>query len=292
MEVVLLGTGSPAPRIDRFGPATLVRAGSEVLLFDAGRGATQRLWQMRVPLGAVTALFLTHLHSDHVVGLPDLWLTSWLPTAFGARTSPLQVLGPAGTREMTAALRSAFRWDIEARGEEQASKDISFDAKDIREGVVLQRNGVKVTAFNVEHGEHLRPAFGYRVEYGRRSVVISGDTGPCENLLRFARGADVLVHEVFAAADDLLRRSEVARSIASYHTSPEQAGEIFERVRPRLAVFTHIVQFRLDPSSPPPGEEEILARTRSAYSGPLVLGEDLMTIAIGDQVEVRRPTPR
>jgi ribonuclease Z len=290
LEVVLLGTGGPAPLIDRFGPATLVRAGSEYLLFDAGRGASQRIWQTRLPLGSITAVFLTHLHSDHVVGLPDLWLTSWLPTAFGARTAPLQVFGPAGTRDMTAALQNAFRWDIRARtgGEEQVAKEISFHATDIGEGVVLERNGVKVTAFTVDHAKHLRPALGYRVDHGGHSVVISGDTRPSDNLVRFAERADVVVHEVFAATERLLRDSAVARSVGSYHTSPEEAGRVFARVKPRLAVFTHVIQFRLD-SAAPPSVEDILARTRSAYSGPLVVGEDLMTIAIGAEVEVRPP---
>lgn len=290
LEVVLLGTGSPAPRIDRFGPATLVRAGSEVLLFDAGRGASQRLWQLRVPLGELTCVFLTHLHSDHVVGLPDVWLTGFLPAPFGRRAKPLQVRGPAGTSAMMTALRTAFEWDLRVRtdGAEQGESGVAVDAQDIAQGVVLQRNGVKVTAFTVDHGEHLRPALGYRVDYRGRSVVLSGDTRPSDNLVQVAKGADVVVHEVFAAPTELIAASDIARTIAGYHSSPEQAGKVFERIRPRLAVFTHVALFTNDAARPALGVEDITARARATYAGPLVVGEDLMTIAIGDEVAVRR----
>ena len=112
LRVTLLGTGRPDPVIDRFGPSTLVEAGDERLLFDAGRGASQRLWQLKIPLGQVNALFLTHLHSDHTVGIPDLWLTGWLPTPFGRRVVPLEVWGPTGTRAMMAGLR-AFQRELD-----------------------------------------------------------------------------------------------------------------------------------------------------------------------------------
>lgn len=298
LKVTLLGTGRPEPAIDRFGPAALVEAGPEKLLFDAGRGVSQRLWQLRIPLGQVGAVFLTHLHSDHVVGLPDLWLTGWLPTPFGRRVAPLEVRGPEGTAEMMAALRKAYAWDLRVRVEHQRlpAKGVEVAARDVTEGVVLERNGVKVTAFLVDHGDVLRPALGYRVDHAGRSVVISGDTRPSENLVRFSAGADVLVHEVAVARKELVESSPVVRSILAVHTSPEDAGRVFARVKPRLAVFTHVVQLEMDPSAAPPTVEEVVARTRATYDGPLIVGEDLMTVVVGDAVEVRRfpagPGPR
>lgn len=104
-KVTLLGTGNPTPVMDRFGPSILIEAGQEKLLFDCGRGASQRLWQLHIPLGAITALFLTHLHSDHVVGIPDIWLTGVLPGPSGHRVRPLQVLGPSGTKELMTNLQ-------------------------------------------------------------------------------------------------------------------------------------------------------------------------------------------
>ena len=290
LKVTLLGTGRPDPVIDRFGPATLVEAGNHTLLFDCGRGASQRLWQLRTPLSKINALFLTHLHSDHTVGIPDLWLTGWLPTPYGRRTVPLRVLGPEGTRAMMSSLRQAYQWDIRVRrdGEGMPSSGIEVDARDITQGVVYERDGLKVTAFEVDHGGILKPAFGYRIEYGGKSVVISGDTRPNENLVRFARNADVIIHEVIAARPELLAKSPDARRIVGFHTSPEDAGGIFERVKPKLAVYYHVVLLTTDPSISPPSLLDLVPRTRTTYSGPLEIGEDLMTILIGDSIEVRK----
>lgn len=288
IRVTLLGTGRPDPIIDRFGPSTLVEVADEKLLFDSGRGVTQRLWQRRIPLSAVTGVFLTHLHSDHVVGLPDLWLTGWLPTPFGNRATPLRVWGPVGTQAMTRHLEKAFRADIKIRhdGEGLPLQGVAFQPVDIVQGVVYERNGVKVTAFDVDHGPHIRPAFGYRIDYRGRSVVISGDTHDNPNLPRFAEGADVIIHEVAAAKDELLAKSETARRIIGFHTTPEVAGALFARIRPRLAVYTHVVLLTTDPTIDKPSVEDLMARTRTEYAGPLVLGEDLMIIDVGDTIEV------
>src|SRR5687767_14808107 len=293
LKVTLLGTGRPDPVIDRFGPATLVEAGNQTLLFDCGRGASQRLWQLKIPLSKVDALFLTHLHSDHTVGIPDLWLTGWLPAPFGRRKAPFQVMGPEGTRAMMSSLKEAYKWDILVRsnGEGMPASGVQADARDIRQGVVYERDGLKVTAFEVDHGEFLRPAFGYRIDYRGKSVVISGDTRPSKNLIRFASNADVIVHEVAAARPELLEKSPAARRITGIHTSPEDAGKIFDRLKPRLAVYYHIVLLTTDPSISAPTVQELIPRTRTTYSGPLEIGEDLMTILIGDSVDVRRSPP-
>ena len=291
MKVTLLGTGSPDPSIVRFGPSTLVEAGTEKLLFDAGRGASQRLWQLKIPFRQVTGLFITHLHSDHTVGIPDLWLTGWLPGPHGGRTTPLPAYGPEGTEAMMTSLRQAFQWDISVRTRGPArlpESGITVIAKDITQGVIYEHNGVKVTAFDVDHGGVLKPAFGYRVDYAGRSVIISGDTRPSENLVQFAKQADLVVHEVTIVRPELLSKSEVARGILALHTSPEDAGKIFERIKPRLAVYSHISLLTTDASIPPPTTEDLAARTRANYSGPLEVGEDLMRIEIGDQVEAHK----
>jgi ribonuclease Z len=293
LKVILLGTGAPVPRIERFGPSTLVEAGSETLLFDCGRGVTQRLWQLQIPLRNMTAVFLTHLHSDHIVGIPDLWLTGWLPPAYGRRTVPFRVWGPLGTKEMMAHLEKAYQADIRIRTEDEhlPPQGVAILAEDITEGVVYDHNGVKVTAFDVDHGAAIKPALGYRIDYGGRSVVISGDTRFSENLIRFATGADVVVHEVAAAKEELLSQSEAARRIIGHHTTPEDAGKVFDRVKPKLAVYTHIVLLTTDPTISAPTVQDLITLTRKTYAGPLEVGEDLMTVEVGDTVEVRRFTP-
>ena len=282
LKVTLLGTGNPRPRIDRFGPSILVEAGKETLLFDCGRGATIRLSQASVPFSAVTALFLTHLHSDHIVGLPDLWLTGWIM----GRHVPLQVWGPTGTVDMLKGLEQAYAFDVHMRrdvDEQIPAQGAVLKGKDIGEGVVYENNSVKVTAFLVDHGP-VRPALGFRVDYQGHAVVLSGDTRPSENLIKFSRGTDLLVHEVF----DPEAYREVGNSLTpeqrkrvrEHHSTPEEAGTVFTKVAPKLAVYSHIV---------PPDVPDVIPHTRKTYSGPLEVGEDLMTIEIGEQVRVQRP---
>lgn len=283
IKVTLLGTGAPPAVMNRFGPSTLVEAGGQKFLFDAGRGALQRLGQVEVPWQEVDAVFLTHLHSDHVVGFPDLWLTGWLVGR--GRDRPLEVRGPRGTRQMMLHLEEAYEADIRIRPyRDRASPDGAVIlAEDIGQGVVFDKAGVKITAFEVDH-RPVNPAFGYRVDYGGRSVVLSGDTRVSENLVRYAQGADVLIHEVVAIQTFQRAHTppERAQSIISQHVTAEQAGEVFSRVKPRLAVYSHILL-------PSATEQDLVPSTRKTYSGPLEVGEDLMVIEVGEKIEVRRP---
>ena len=292
LRVTLLGTGTPMPRADRLGPSTLVEAGSEKLLFDCGRGCAIRMLERGVPFRGVR-VFLTHLHSDHVTGLPDLWLTGWLGVpAFHAGSaadnrSPLWVRGPSGTNQLMTGLREAFAADITMRTQQEHLPPLAADVAEIAPGVVYENAGVRVTAFAVDHGEYLKPAFGYRVDYRGRSVVISGDTRYSENVITYAKGADVIVHEV-AMTSPALANSPAAKEILALHTSPRDAGRIFTATKPRLAVYTHFaVAGSVGGAGTTPAD--FIAATRETYSGPLEAGEDLMTITIGDTVVVERP---
>jgi ribonuclease Z len=269
--------------MNRFGPSTLVEAGGERLVFDAGRGNLQRLLQAKVPLHEIHALFLTHLHSDHVVGIPDRLLTGWL---VGRREAPFRVWGPRGTKDMMTHLERAFEFDIRIRlyDDRPSPQGIVIVAEDIQQGVVYERNGVKVTAFDVDH-RPIQPALGYRIDHGGRSVGLSGDTRFSENLIRFAQGADVVVHSV--AAPEVVQRGrppERAKAILDHHTLPEEAGTVFARVPPKLAVFSHIVL-------PEATAQDLIPPARKPYAGPLELGEDLDVIDVGDTVTLYRARP-
>jgi len=275
IRVSLLGTGTPKPSMERFGSSILVQAGGETLLFDAGRGCLQRMTQLNVSYQKIDALFLTHLHSDHIVGLPDLWLTGWLTSG---RAAPLRVFGPVGTDKMIEYLQNAFAYDIKIRIEDDKApaEGCKLLVREIQEGIIYEKNGVRVIAFEVDHYP-IVPAFGYRVEYNGHAVVLSGDTRYSENLIKYSRGTDLLIHEV-VIPPDTLNKSDPKYNVVAHHTTPQQAAKIFNETKPKLAVYSHI-------SNPyARNEQELIKQTKANYSGQVILGEDLMTISVGDTV--------
>jgi ribonuclease Z len=288
LNVTLLGTGDPIPRLDRFGPATLVEAGGHQMLFDAGRGAAQRLGQLGIALGDIDELFITHFHHDHLNGLTDVWMTSWLPNPFGRRRMPLRVWGPTGTERILDGFRQAMDPNIQIRiiDEQLPPAGAEFDITEFSDdGVIFDEDGVVVTAFAVDHGEYIKPSYGYRIDYAGRSVVISGDTKFDENLIEISEGVDVLIHEVAAANEQILDFDQRMQLILDHHTTPEEAGIVFERAAPKLAVYTHYVLLSA-PNAPEVTVERVVERTRTTYSGPLQAGDDLMRFEIGDSVRV------
>lgn len=282
LRITLLGTGNPRPSMERFGPSILVEAGGTEVLIDAGRGAIQRLFQIGSgeQIRDVDLVLLTHLHSDHVVGLPDLWLTGWV---FG-RDRPLPVIGPPGTRSMCHHLELAFAFDRRVRGDGRyPAAGVVLDPREVQPGVIYDIANLEITAFAVDHGDGIAPAYGYRFDYGDHSAVFTGDMKYDERIVGHAEGVDVLVMEVISVEVELARAAvkseEAIEKIISHHIGPEQAGSLFARVEPRLAVYTHIV-----PS--PATAEDLVPPTRRTYDGPLAVGYDLMQITVGETIEV------
>jgi len=287
-KVTLLGTGTPIPDPERFGPRTLVEAGNQKLLFDAGRGVPIRLQQIHVPLNKIDVLFLTHYHSDHTSGIPDLWLTGWLRN----RKEPFRVIGPVGAKPLMVGLERAYALDIKIRIEDEklSPEGIATAVEEFeRDGVVYDKDGVKVIAFTVDHGEAIKPAVGYRIEYRGHAVVISGDTRYSQNVVKYGTGVDVLIHEVCIARPELLSIPRL-QSIIAHHTSPKEAGQVFSSAKPKLAVYTHLVFLATD-KVPPASVDDVVAGTRESYSGPLQIGTDLMSFDIGDTVTVHQRNP-
>jgi ribonuclease Z len=280
-RVTLLGTGAPPPLLNRFGPSTLIEAGDQKFIFDAGRGAMQRLHQLGIPFAEITGLLLTHHHSDHVVGFVDLWLTGWIGRPWGSRKTPLHVWGPQGTNQMMEHLPLAFAVDLRVRSRSYPMAGAKLESEEIEEGVVYSHNGMTISAFEVDHGGEELPAFGYRIDYRGRSAVLSGDTTFNENLIDHAHGADLVVHEVTAVSGTAAESAAQLKRIGSNHTTPEQAGEVFARIKPKLAVYNHLLLFggaRAD---------DLIPATRKRYSGPLLVGEDLMRFDIGENIEAQ-----
>jgi ribonuclease Z len=270
IKVTILGTGTPFPNAARFGSAILVEAGGEKLLFDCGRGAVIRLSQAGVPVDSIDALFLTHLHSDHTVGIPDLWLTGW----FLGRDHPLRIWGPPGTREMTGHLSQAYQFDVQTREhtENLPPKGAEIDVEEIQQGNVFVRGPLRVSAFRVDHGP-VKPAFGYRIDYSGHAVVISGDTNFSQNLVGFSKGVDCLIHVAWLAHPS---SPESLRSLAS----GDDAGRVFAAVKPKLAVVYHYKD-----------AEGLADAIRARYQGLLVIAQDLTVIEIGRETTWHHGTP-
>jgi ribonuclease Z len=289
-RVTLLGTGVPTPSPERFGAGTLIEAGNQKLLIDAGRGITMRLFQLKIPIGKIDPLFLTHFHSDHTSGFPDLWLTGWLESSFGTRRTPFRVIGPTGTKNLTSNLERAYADDIKIRidDEKLPPEGIAIVAEEFAgDGIVYEKDGVRVIAFEVDHGDVIKPAYGYRIEYGGRSVVISGDTRYNENVVKHGTGVDLLIHEVATVRPALMEKPYIQRIIA-HHTTPREAGLVFSRTSPKLAAYTHLVLPASD-TVLPATVADLITETRTTYAGPLEIGEDLMSFDIAPAaITVRR----
>ena len=178
-------------------------------------------------------------------------------------------------------LERAYDWDIRTRIADQklAKENVSVSVTEIKEGIVYDHDGVKVTAFEVDHGDLVKPAFGFRVDYGGRSAVISGDTRFNENLIKHATGTDLLIHQVAAVRPELLA-SPVFQLILAHHTKPEEAGVVFARTQPKLAVFYHFSLLGT-PQVKPMTAQEVVELAQKSYTGPLLAGEDLMVFHIG-----------
>ena len=283
IQVHLIGTGGPELTPTRQGMSTLVEASGQTLLFDAGRGALENIYLSRIDPRSITRIFLTHLHSDHIEGLPSVWMTPWF--MFGRKTK-LEVWGPQGTQQMIDGMRMMYGHDVEHRANPTFKREyLDVTVHEITEGVVYDEGGVKVTAFSVEHDDG-NPAFGYRIDALGRSILLSGDTTYSENVVKFGINDDLIISNVVAFSD-AMTKAGVLKPVLNKLTTPEQAAAIFSKTRPRLAVFSHIVKKELPGDV---GDEVIIERTRKAgYDGPLAMGQDRMTIDVGEFVRILPP---
>jgi ribonuclease Z len=193
------------------------------------------------------------------------------------------VIGPTGTKDLMTNLERAYGADIRIRiaDEHLPPEGVRVVAEEFAaDGVVYEMDGVRLTAFEVDHGAEIKPAYGYRIDCQGRSVVLSGDTRFNENVVKHATGADVLVHEVMAARPEL-PKDEAFQRIMAHHTSPQEAGIVFGRAKPKLAVYAHLV-LSARPPVPAVTVDELVAQTRETYAGPLEVGADLMSVTIDD----------
>jgi ribonuclease Z len=275
IEVTLLGTGSPIPDPNRAGPSTLVRAGGQVFLVDCGRGVLQRAAAAGVGAAGLSALLLTHLHSDHIAELGDLVITSWV-TNFAPDPAPLPIIGPPGTAETVEATLKAFGHDIDYRIAHHADLNAPppIDVHEYTEGPVWDRDGVTIRVAPTDH-RPVAPTIGFRIEFGGASVVLAGDTVPCASLDELAGGADALVHT--AIRKDILIHvpQQRVKDVCDYHSSVQEAAATAARAGVGTLVLTHYV-----PAIAPGQEEQWRALAATEFKGQIELGDDLHRVEV------------
>jgi ribonuclease BN (tRNA processing enzyme) len=277
-QIVMLGTGTPVPDPNRSGPATAIVVHDTPYLIDFGAGVVRRA--AAAYRNGVTALgegavnirtaFLTHLHSDHTIGYPDLILTPWVM----GRKSPLTVYGPKGIKAMTENIIKAWRVDIDARVKGRHNETgRHVNAQEIKPGVIYQDSNVTVTAFRVHHSE-MKDSFGYRFDTLDRTIVISGDTTPTQAIINHSHGCDVLIHECYSLASYEKITPEWQHFRRTHHTSSRELAEIATRIKPGLLVLYHRSNAGGGDANPK-AEQELIDEIRQFYQGAVVTGHDL-----------------
>jgi ribonuclease Z len=273
MQVIILGSGSPLPDPQRAGPSTLVRTAAGDLLFDCGRGVLMRAAAAASGAAAFRALFLTHLHSDHITDLNDIVTMRW---AMSLVPNPLAVTGPYGTADLVAATEAMLEPDIGyrlAHHDDLTWRPVST-VTEVERGAVFEDGAVRVTAAPTDHAP-VRPTVGYRVDDGSSSVVIAGDTVPCAGLDELCSGADMLVHTVVRR--DLIEMIGLPRltDVLDYHSSVPDAAQTAERNGVGTLVLTHLV-----PAPAPGAEQEWIDQAATHFSGRIVVASDLLTLDV------------
>jgi len=283
-QIVFLGTGTPLPDPDRSGPSTAIVVNGTPYIVDFGTGVVRQAAAARKKgVGGLEPVnlkigFLTHLHSDHTLGFPDIILTPWTM----GRTEPLDVYGPPGTREMAEHILKAYEADIKARTEgleHSNNTGYKVSVHEIQPGFVYSDQNVTVKAFAVHHG-HWPHAYGYRFETPDRTIVISGDTSPDAAILENCHGCDVLIHEVYTQASFAKVSLEWQKYRLAYHTSSKELAALATKAKPGLLILYHrgnagCDQARTEECRQAGSEEQLLREVREAYSGKVVAGHDL-----------------
>jgi ribonuclease BN (tRNA processing enzyme) len=271
-QVIMLGTGNPNADPERSGPAVAIVVNDTAYLVDCGAGVVRRAAAAEkagfpaLNVKKLKTVFITHLHSDHTLGYPDLIFTPWVLD----REEPLAAYGPRGLKKMTSHIEKAWKEDVDirTRGLEQANRTgYKVVVHEISPGIVYRDKNVTVSAFRVKHGIW-DEAFGYTFQTADRKIVISGDTAPADSVVEACNGCDLLLHEVYNPNGEELKQEHWRRYFATFHTSPKELGDIARRARPKLLVLYHQVFEKLS-------EQELIDEVRRNYPGEFVSARDL-----------------
>ena len=275
MELTLLGTGCPKVDFKRFGPSNLVSTNKTKILIDCGSGVTQRLDQIKVSSADIDALFLTHLHSDHVVDIYQLIISSW----HSYRIKPWVVYGPKGTKKFIKKIMDAWKEERLLRIKYEARSSIeafNIIIKEFKNSGKVKIKDLNIQYFEVDH-KPVKFAFGFNFFHKNKKLTISGDTRPCENIMKYGQKADVLLHEVFIDGElkdtNKMRSKKTLHNVRSYHTPSTLLGKIAKLTNCKKLVLTHLVPTKFN-------ENNLKKTIRNDFGKDPIIGHDLLKIRI------------
>ena len=273
-KITLLGTGCPSPSHIRYGPSTLLEYDGLKFLFDLGSGVTQRLSQLDIKPSELDSVFITHIHSDHIVDLYQVYISGW----HTGREEPFIIYGPKGISDHFETVLKAYEKELSNRikwEKRPNEKGLEYEVIEIEENLNVSKENISISSIEVDHYP-VDPAYGYKITLNNsKTIVISGDTRYSDNLIHAAKGADILIHEVFIklAFNEKRMSEQTVKNIEDYHTSPEDVGKIAKEAEVKKLVLTHFVPPVFD-------EEDLRKRISEHFPGEIVIGSDLLSLEL------------
>ncbi len=273
INFTFLGTGTPRPDIDKLGPSILIKNGDQEILLDAGRGTSIRLNQIGNDFLKVNRVFISHLHYDHIIGLPDFWLTSNL----WQKKDNMNIYGPKGIKKFCQNIINSYTEDINYRYEKNNYSKLkchSFDTLPL--GVKSGR--ITINFFKNSHG-HIEESYGFKIKFNNKTVVYSGDTSYSQNVIDAAKNCDILIHEVIASSKKIYDDNTKLRKVFETHTNINQLIKILNITNPKLTILNHALLFDIS-------ESEVLNKIKKEYNGDIIFSKDLMSVDLGKEISI------
>ena len=272
VNFTFLGTGTPRPDINKLGPSILVTYKNEEILLDIGRGTTLRLAQVGNNFTNINNIYISHMHFDHLVGLPDFWLTSNL----WQKKTNTNIYGPKGIREFCNNIMKSYKEDLDYR---YSKKELSqINCRNFENDNLLSEKFIKVQSFKNSHG-HIEKSYGLTITVNEKTIVYSGDTSYSDNVINSCKQCDILIHEVISVSNILYKSNKKLRDVVDTHTSVKQLVKVLNSTNPKLTILNHALLFDIT-------EEQVLREIQEDYSGDVVFAYDLLSVDVGKEINI------
>ncbi len=271
INITFLGTGTPRPNIDKLGPSILLKYQNDEILFDVGRGTTLRLEQLNNNYTKIDNIFISHMHFDHIVGLADFWLTSSL----WQKKTNTNIYGPKGIKKFCSQIKKLYEKDLEYRYENNSYNQLNCL---YHQDVKKYNNLLSITPFKNDHG-HVDNSYGFKINFGNKKIIYSGDTTYSKNVINNSKNADILIHEVISVSKKIYDNNKKLRKVVNSHTNVSQLIQILNICKPKLTILNHALLFGVN-------EQSVLARIAKEYNGKVIFAKDFMSVDLGEEINI------